>query len=95
MLFTLTMSIILDATSADQTKTKQEDVFGDDQKLRISGVALIPFFIALAVVMCVVYAVKQQPLLQNAGFDALLWVGAAAVFYLASLGLMYVPWSGL
>ena len=72
-----------------------EDAFGDDQKLRISGVALVPFFIALGVVMCVVYAVKKQPLLQSAGFDALLWIGAAFVFYLSSLGLMFVPWSGL
>ena len=73
----------------------EKDAFDHDQKLRISGVALVPFFIALGVVICVVYAVKKQPILQSAGFDALLWIGAAFVFYLSSLGLMYVPWSGL
>ena len=74
------------------TKQQKQEL---SMKAQISGIALIPYVIVLAIIMWVVYERLSNrgvsTVTSKAGLDVLLWVGTIVLYYGLSLGLMYVP----
>lgn len=64
-------------------------------KAQISGIALIPYVVVLAIIMWTVYinlsTRSVSTVTSKARLDVLLWVGTIVLYYGLSLGLMYVP----
>jgi|688.fasta_scaffold1232041_1 hypothetical protein len=63
-------------------------------KLKISAIALLPFVLAVLVLLAPLYAhSKGRPLLGEAWKDVLVCLGAAGAFLLLSFAVMFIPWN--
>ena len=62
------------------------------QKLVISGVSLVPQAVVFFVLALVLYLTRRGPILRNAYFDVLLWLGLFALSFGVNFGSMFVPW---
>ena len=81
-------------TNSGAGADRAESAAGDQShvsKLAISGVALVPFIIAMGVLVGPLYHQSGgQPLLGQAWKDALLIIGVLLLFFTCSLVLMYM-----
>jgi Kef-type K+ transport system membrane component KefB len=62
------------------------------QKLVISGVSLVPQVVVFFVLALVLYLMRRGPILRNAYFDVLLWLGLFALSFGVNFGSMFIPW---
>lgn len=73
------------------TGADQADGQSHVTKLAISGVALVPFVVAMGVLVGTMYHQSDgKPLLGKAWKDAILCIGVLLLFFACSTGLMYM-----
>lgn len=70
------------------------EVMSDEvqQKLVISGVSLVPQVVVFFVLALVLYLMRRGPILRNAYFDVLLWLGLLVLTFGVNFGSMFIPW---
>lgn len=62
------------------------------EKLRISGISLIPYMIVAALWAGVAYGVRGQAITGSVGGDVGLWIASVVTYFGTSFGMMFVPW---
>ena len=60
------------------------------EKLKVSGYALLVFVVCMAVCVGTIYGVNKESLFGKYWADILLWVGLLVLYFLLSLASMYV-----
>lgn len=92
------MSFTTYSTASTSTKVAPQAVrlteMSDEvqQKLVISGVSLVPQVVVFFVLALVLYLTRRGPILRNAYFDVLLWLGLFALTFGVNFGSMFIPW---
>jgi small-conductance mechanosensitive channel len=60
-------------------------------RFQISGIALIPFTLVVAILMGIIYTSIGMSITRSIWGDFAVWLAIYVLFYASSLGLMYVP----
>ena len=67
-----------------------------EQRLIISAWALVPFLAACVFMAIILYSSRKgRSLTAHGGIDALMWVGAAVIFFGSTFGIMFAPLPGV
>ena len=67
-----------------------------EERLVISAWSLFPFLLACVLLALVVYSSRKgKPITKHGGLDAMVWLGAAVVFFGGAFGMMFLQLPGV